>query len=186
MKNYASVKIDGNNYFVRRHSGSPRGLYPCSRIFILADSRNSNPHKVRGEFLEEVILMDNTNQYGIDEIPQEIRGFLDELLRDANMTSLDQKTHDDMLIELYTRLDDYMIGTIMEKLPQDKMEEFTKMAEGGKTRDELQKYLQDNIPNATEIFANAMVDFRNLYLGNVADARNKAQKNTGAANANNE
>ncbi len=124
--------------------------------------------------------MDNTasaTRYGINELPADIRNFLDEVLRDANITSLDQKTHDDMIVELYLRLDDYMLGTITEKLPEENMEEFTKMAEAGKSREELQQYLQTYIPNATELFANAMIDFRNLYLSNVDKAREtEAQK----------
>lgn len=113
----------------------------------------------------------NTGRYSINELPDDIKNFLDEILRGANMTSLDQKTHDDMIIELYLRLDDYMLGTITEKLSAEKLEEFTKMAEAGKTREELQQYLQTNVPDATEVFANAMIDFRNLYLGNVDKAR---------------
>jgi len=120
---------------------------------------------------KEVILMDNTQKYKIEDIPSELKDFLEELLRDANVTQLDQKTHDDMIVELYTRLDDYILGTIMEKLPEDKMEEFTKMAEDNKNREELQSYLQTQIPEANEIFAKAMIDFRDLYLGKVDEAR---------------
>jgi hypothetical protein len=162
----------------RRRSGSSHGLHPCSRNFTLADIRNRRLTYGSRRFLAEVILMDNTTNYNINDIPQEIRDFLDELLKDGNMTSLDQAMHDEMIVELYTRLDDYMIGTITEQLPKDQLEEFTKMAEDGKNRDELQEYLKSNIPDATNVFAKAMIDFRNLYLGSVDDARDAQAEST--------
>lgn len=105
-------------------------------------------------------------------IPQEIRVFLESLLNDAGMTNLDKDMHEDMLKELFVRLDSFMLTTIVEGLPAEKLEEFTKMAESGKDRAMLEQYLKANIPNATEVFGRAMLEFRDIYLGNVESARN--------------
>src|SRR5436190_1201094 len=66
----------------RRRSGLARGLHPRSQNFILADVINRPAERDGSQrFLTEVILMDDTTNYKITDIPQEIANFLDELLR---------------------------------------------------------------------------------------------------------
>lgn len=103
----------------------------------------------------------------LSHIPPQILAFLESMLLDANMTTLDQETHNQMLQELFLRLDNFMLSTIVENLPPDKLEEFTKLSDGGKPREELEDYLRGNIPNSEEVFVQSMLDFRDLYLGNV-------------------
>lgn len=125
-------------------------------------------------------MMDE-NQITISQIPPEIKEFLEEILVSANMTMLDEQVKNDMILELYAQLDDYMMSTIVEKLDANQLEEFTKMAEDGKTREELQEYLRAHIPNATEIFANAMIEFRDIYLGKVAEVNDDVNNSEKAA-----
>lgn len=105
-------------------------------------------------------------------VPAEIRGFLEGLLKDANMSALDDSMREEMINELYVRLEQFLTGKIIDKLPPDKVEEFIKMNEDNKPQTEIQEYLQANIPSAPEMMTNAFMEFRNLYLGNVAVARN--------------
>lgn len=173
MNRYASVKVDGNNHYVRRHSGSPRGLHPRSKIFILADSKNSSPHKVREEFLEEVILMDNTqNQKTKLEIPPEVRSFLEGILQDANMTTLDDAMREEMINELFARLDSYMTSVIVDKMPPEHLDEFIKMNEEKKPREEIEAFIRGKMPNAQDVLTRAFMDFREMYLSNMSIARN--------------
>lgn len=106
------------------------------------------------------------------EIPAEVRTFLESILEDAGMTNLNDQTHEDMVKELFVRLDNFMLTTIVEALPTNKIAEFTKMSETGKSKEELENYLKNNIPNSDEVFSRAMLQFRDLYLGNAAIARN--------------
>lgn len=112
--------------------------------------------------------MDQDND--INQIPHDLQDFLSGIISEAGIT-VDEQTHNQILKELYVQLDNYILSTIVEELPGDKLEEFTKMAEEGKAREEMEKYLMDNIPNSQEVFARTLVDFKNLYLGNVAVAR---------------
>jgi len=115
------------------------------------------------------------------QIPEDVRAFLEGILQDAGMVALDEGMRDEMIKELFLRLDDFMLTTIVDNLPSDKLEAFTKMSEEGKTREELEKYLQDNIPDIQTKFGDAMLEFRNLYLGNVAVARNAPPQNPAPA-----
>lgn len=109
------------------------------------------------------------------EIPQEIRGFLEGILQDANM-SLDDVTREEMIKELYARLDSYLTTVIVDHLPADHLESFIKMNEEKKSKEEINKFLTENMPNAQEVFTNAFADFRQLYLNNVSAGRDALVK----------
>ncbi len=118
------------------------------------------------------------------EIPAEVRGFLESLLADSGMTSLDDQMREDMLQELYLRLDNFLTAQIVDNLPPEQLEPFIQMNEAQKPKAEIEQFLKDNMPNAQEVFANAFIEFRNLYLGNTAVAQNAPsdQQDTGGTN----
>lgn len=105
-------------------------------------------------------------------IPIEIRNFLEGLLQDAGMTTLDAEMHEEMIKELYARLDNYITSTIASNLPEESAEEFIRLNEEERSQDEIQQFLQDKLPDAQQVFAQAFSEFRDLYLGNVTVARN--------------
>ena len=85
---------------------------------------------------------------------------------------LDESMRDEMINELFVRLDKHITATIIDNMPEEYIEEFIQMTEQKKPREELEKYMVDKIPNAKEVLSQAFVEFRQLYLGNVAVARN--------------
>ncbi len=115
--------------------------------------------------------MDSSNQGQKLLIPEEIRGYLDSLLKDAGMTSLDAEMHEEMIKELYVRLDNFITTTIIDKLPPEHLEEFVKMNEDLKPQSEIEQYLKENMPNSQDVLSQAFIDFRDLYLGKTSVAR---------------
>ncbi len=114
--------------------------------------------------LEEVQM--NQDQ----QIPEEVRAYLDGLLDDSGMTVPDD-AREEVIKELYARLDNYLASVILENIPQDQVDEFINASAEKKTLPEMQEYLLSKLPNAKEVLTKAFVDFRQLYLGNVAVAR---------------
>lgn len=110
------------------------------------------------------------------QIPQEIREFLESLLNDAGMTALDEAMREEMIKELYARLDHFLTARIIDNMPPEHLEEFIKMNEEKKSQAEIEQYLKAKMPNAQGVFTQAFAEFRDLYLGNVAVARNAPQK----------
>ena len=110
------------------------------------------------------------------EIPQEIRAYLEGLLNDSGMT-LDDEMREEMIKELFARLDKHITATIVDNMPEEYIEEFITMTEQKKPREEIEKYIVEKIPNAKEVLSQAFIEFRDLYLGNVAVARNAPQGN---------
>jgi hypothetical protein len=111
-------------------------------------------------------------------IAADVRGFLEDLLTTANIGELDEEMHEDLVQELYQRLDNYLTTTIMNNLPPEHMEAFIGMNEAKKPQAEIQQFLSDNMPNVDQVFADAFVQFREMYLGNVASAPQKEQQPT--------
>jgi hypothetical protein len=79
--------------------------------------------------------------------------------------------HEEMVKELFARFDNYMTSSIVENLKEEDMEEFIKMGNEQKPKEEIEKFIIEKIPNAQEVFSTAMIDFRNIYLGNVMASR---------------
>lgn len=101
-------------------------------------------------------------------IPEEVKPYLEGLLADAGITPVDEKMQEDMMKDLYVRLDNFLASALLDNMPPEHLEAFIKMNEKGATREEVERFLQDNLPNAKDVFAKAFVDFRDLYLGNTA------------------
>ena len=108
--------------------------------------------------------MDNNNQ----AIPQEVQPYLEGLLADAGITPVDEKMQEGMMKDLYVRLDNFLATAILDNMPPEKVEAFIKLNEGKATKEEIDKFLQTNLPDAKGVFAKAFVEFRDLYLGNTA------------------
>lgn len=100
-----------------------------------------------------------------NQIPPDVRAYLERLLQESDFVSVDQKMTDDMVTEMYASLDHYVSARLVEILPPEKLNEFIKMNEEQRSQVELQQFLQQNIPNYSQFFADIFSDFRQLYLG---------------------
>jgi hypothetical protein len=106
------------------------------------------------------------------EIPTEIKGFLETLLEDAQISSLDENKREEMLAELYERLDSFMAAKIVDNMPPEYLDEFIKLNQEKKPQEEIDKFVKEKMPNSEDVFTNAFVEFRNLYVGSVALSKN--------------
>lgn len=114
------------------------------------------------------------------QIPPEVISFLENLLKEAGITPVDDAMREQLLLELYSRLDNFLTTTIMEHMPPEKLDGFIKLNEENGSKAEIEQYMKENIPESEAIFAKAFIDFRDLYLGNSGVSSNQA--NTPLAN----
>lgn len=106
------------------------------------------------------------------QITDETRAFLESLLQDAGFTAPDEKAHEDMINELYSRLDYFLTSRIIDAMPPQYLDEFTKLNEEKRSREEIERFMKEKIPNMNDVFKDAFLEFRNMYLGNTAVAGN--------------
>lgn len=109
-------------------------------------------------------------------IPQDIRQYLEDMLQDAGMLTLDDASRESMIQELFVQLDNYIASLIVQNLQPADLEIFIKMNEERKPKEDIEQFIKDRLPNAQELFTNAFIDFRNLYMQNVEASRTDQNK----------
>lgn len=107
------------------------------------------------------------------QIPEDIRGFLESILQDAGMLTLDDDVREGMIQELFFQLDNYLASVIVKNLEPADLEAFIKMNEEQKSKEEIEAFVNEKIPNAQEVFSTALLDFKQMYLENVESARDE-------------
>jgi hypothetical protein len=110
------------------------------------------------------------------KIPQEIRFFLEDLLKQSQVTYLDEDMHEAMIEELYIRLDKFLFTKMLEFLPVEKVEEFSTLSADPSKKEILQQFITENIKNAPELLTLAFAEFKNEYESYLATAKNTDQK----------
>lgn len=115
------------------------------------------------------VTMGNTTT---PEISSDVREFLLGILQDANMQMSDEEMQEEMIKELFVRLDNYIGSVIIDNLQPNDVEAFIKMNEENKPREEVNNFLKEKMPNAQEVMQKAFMHFREMYLSNVSAARN--------------
>lgn len=114
--------------------------------------------------------MDNTAAQ--IQIPPEIRTYLENILQDAQMTTaLDNQMREDMIVELYKQLDNYLASVIVDKMPPQYVEEFIKLNEQPTTKQQAEQFIKEKLPNSQQVLSEAFVHFRDMYVHNVSAAR---------------
>lgn len=96
---------------------------------------------------------------------QYIEDFLQQLLTEAGMDTVSAEVKAQMLTDLRARLQDRLFGTIVINLTDGKLTQFRELSENEGSQEDLEKFVDENVPNASEVFAQAMMTFRKDYLG---------------------
>lgn len=91
--------------------------------------------------------------------------FVRSLLEESGMDDVSPEVKEQMSLSLKARLNDRLFATVLMNLPEDKVTKLREMTESGEAGEGLQKFIDTNLPNASELFSQAMLGFRNDYLG---------------------
>lgn len=100
------------------------------------------------------------------KIPPEIQSFLENLIQDAGITPLDEAMKEEMVLEIYSRFDNFLTTTIIKNMPPEYLDGFIKLNEESRPKEEIEKFMREKMPNSEKVFAKAFIDFRDIYLGN--------------------
>jgi hypothetical protein len=94
------------------------------------------------------------------QIPPEVTAILGKVLEDAGLKSPDKKLCNEQLRDFHDRLDVVMFDEILTYLPAKHLNTFVKMNDEKKSREEIDKFLEKNMPNSDQVFAGALAKFR--------------------------
>jgi len=93
----------------------------------------------------------------------QVQKYLQDLLRDAGQTDLGEELEEQMMKDLYSRLEDRLIITAIGFLGQKEREQLEGFSDD-QTPQEVQNFLKKHVPNYDRVFAQVLLDFRNLYI----------------------
>lgn len=93
-------------------------------------------------------------------IPADIHAFLEDMMLASDMVPENEIMKEIMIKQLFERLDQYIALRLVELLSENDAEEFIKLNQEKKTKEELETFLQSHIPNAQEKFVDILMDFR--------------------------
>jgi hypothetical protein len=97
------------------------------------------------------------------QISPEVTTMLGKVLENAGLKSPDEKLCYEQLRELHDRLDVIMYFEILTYLPAKHLDAFVKMNDEKRSRGEIDKFLEENMPDAEKIFEGALAKLREHY-----------------------
>jgi uncharacterized Fe-S cluster-containing protein len=100
-----------------------------------------------------------------DRADLNIERFAENLLQEKELANVDQQTRDIMRADLVDRLEKVTNRVIVDSLPEEKLAEFESLVGREVVQEELQSFIQANVPELEDKLTDAYFDFRRLYLG---------------------
>ncbi len=104
----------------------------------------------------------NNKPAGLAE--EKLREFATNLVKQKNFQGLDGETFNNLVDDVYDRLEERVNAVIMANLPPEKLEDLDKLMESG-SKEELSDFCEKNVPNLQNVITEALVEFQKTYMG---------------------
>jgi len=98
------------------------------------------------------------NQKNLD-----IESFVDKLVFEKGLSELDAEVLAQVKSDLVERVSNHVNATILEHMPDDKLDEFNKVLDNDESA--VREFVKDNIEDLDNIIAATLLSFRRTYLG---------------------
>lgn len=106
----------------------------------------------------------NLPQNTTSQLPQDTKIFLENIIDEAGL-QLTPQLKEAMIGDLYNKLEKKLIADAIENLKPEDVDEFVEVVRNSRSQTEIQKFVEEKLPNAKEIFMESLIDFRTYFLG---------------------
>lgn len=89
--------------------------------------------------------------------------FINEIIKEKNVTDLSPEVVEQLRSDLRDRLEDRINAAILDKVPEEKLEEFENLLDG-QDQGKLQEFISAIIPDLDVVVSLELLSFRKLYL----------------------
>ena len=93
--------------------------------------------------------------------------YLDKILMSAHGTEVPETLLQEMKQDLYGRLQNHLLVCYMQAIPDDQSEALHELVAGNPNEEEVQKFFEAHIPNHETVVADALLEFRDVYVGSI-------------------
>lgn len=90
--------------------------------------------------------------------------FVENLLVERGLTSVDEAVLVELRADLLTRIGERLNAEMIALLEADKVEELNDLMDADAEPDVVREFFVSNIPNYQEVLARTLMDFRTSYL----------------------
>lgn len=90
--------------------------------------------------------------------------FLQNLLIQKGLTSLDAESKEAIMIDLHERLDEFIMVRTMAELSDEDVEQVEKMLDEGKDIAEIRAFAAERINDYTTFLTSTLLEFQDVYL----------------------
>lgn len=101
----------------------------------------------------------------VRELTPEMRRFLEDVMEEAEVIIPDPELQEEMLAKMAERLDKLLTIRFVQHFTDEDVDAFIQMNEDGKPYEEVHGFIREKIPKADEIFKDAFLEFKLLYIG---------------------
>ena len=96
---------------------------------------------------------------------ENIHKYLKQLLADSGEENIPSEVENQMIEDLNVRLEERLVLVAADNLSPEKQEELATMAENDESSKKIEAFVKENIPDWDAVFSQALMDFREVYLG---------------------
>lgn len=100
----------------------------------------------------------------MENIDLNLNQFIENLIAEKKYPNLEAEILAQMKEDLNFRLENLINVTIVNSLPDEKLEEFEELIDKQVGAEEMQKFMSDNISDLPELISKTLLDFRKKYL----------------------
>jgi transcription elongation factor Elf1 len=108
--------------------------------------------------------MDKISKTNSKNVDDEISSYLKSLLEKKGMGILPQEILDNMLVDLYSRFNNFLFLNIMKKIPKEKYKEFDHFRETQPTPKQSMDFMKNNVTNLNKFVEESFLDFEKIFL----------------------
>lgn len=98
-------------------------------------------------------------------IAPELDLFLDRLIEETHGATLPADLARDMKRDLYGRLENHLMAATIQALPTEHATAFESLMSGAPATEEVQNFFKQHIPDYSNMYAEALLEFRDVYRG---------------------
>jgi DNA replication protein DnaD len=97
-----------------------------------------------------------------------IEQFVKQLLREKGLPqNLDEEVYNKLISDLSLRLENLINKRVIESLNDEQLGQFEQIIDNeSDDTEKIQKFIEKNVPEREQITTSALMEFRDLYLGN--------------------
>jgi len=94
-----------------------------------------------------------------------LKDFVENLIKQKQFPEMSKEIHEQMKKDLLERVKNTINAKTIAKLPQNDLEEFSKLLDSNTSDEKVQQFVEEKLPDSHVFISEVLTEFRKTYLG---------------------